>query len=87
MNTIYNTPCGGVRSGFCALMRMDIAKALKGRPTVARVFADAVSFECKEEYSKLFLTRLKNIANTAVGCMLLYRNHSKWIRGYYDGVP
>ena len=87
MNTIYNTPCGGVRSGLCALMHMDIAKALRDDPTVARVFADAVSFECKEEYSKLFLMHLKKIANTAIGRVLLYRNHSKWIRGYYDGVP
>ena len=78
MNTIYNTPCGGVGSGLYALMRMDMAKAL---------FADTLSFKCKEAHSKLFLTRLKNVANAAVDFVLPYRKYSRWMIGYGYGVP
>ena len=60
MNTIYDTPCGGVRTSLDTLRWSDTAKAMG----------------CSNA-----------LAGTAVSCMLLFRNHSRWIIGYDNGVP
>lgn len=86
MNTIYNTPCGGVGTGLNTLRQSDTVKALKDNPAIARVFAYTVLFKCKEAYNKL-LTHVEKIDNTAVDRVLPYRKLSRCIRGYDDGVP